>query len=72
MNTNTIYLLTGAAGFLGINICTQLTEFAVYNLERNNTFDCSKARNELGFAPRPYAETLHDTAAWLKATGKIH
>lgn len=49
-----------------------LTEFAVYNLERNNTFDCSKAKNELGFAPRPYAETLHDTAAWLKATGKIH
>ena len=48
-----------------------LTEFAVYNLERNNRFDCSKARNELGFAPRPYAETLHDTAAWLKATGKI-
>lgn len=48
-----------------------LTEFAVYNLERNNTFDCSKAKNELGFAPRPYAETLHDTAAWLKVTGKI-
>ncbi len=48
-----------------------LTEFAVYNLERNNRFDCSKARNELGFAPRPYAETLHDTAAWLKANGKI-
>ena len=48
-----------------------LTEFAVYNLERNNTFDCSKAKNELGFAPRPYAETLHDTAAWLKANGKI-
>ena len=45
---------------------------AVYNLERNNTFDCSKAKNELGFTPRPYAETLHDTAAWLKATGKIH
>lgn len=49
-----------------------LTEFAVYNLERNNAFDCSKAMNELGFAPRPYAETLHDTAAWLKTTGKIH
>ncbi len=28
-----------------------LTEFAVYNLERNNHFDCSKAKNELGFAP---------------------
>ena len=24
MNINTTYLLTGAAGFLGINICTQL------------------------------------------------
>ncbi len=30
-----------------------LTEFAVYNLERNNAFDCSKAMNELGFAPVP-------------------
>ena len=49
-----------------------LTEFAVYNLERNNHFDCTKAKNELGFAPRPYAETLHDTAAWLKASGKLH
>ena len=26
MNTNITYLLTGAAGFLGINICTQLVE----------------------------------------------
>ena len=48
-----------------------LTEFAVYNLERNNHFDCSKAKNELGFAPRPYKETLHDLAAWLKQEGKI-
>ena len=48
-----------------------LTEFAVYNLERNNHFDCSKAKNELGFAPRPYKETLHDLAVWLKQEGKI-
>ena len=48
-----------------------LTEFAVYNLERNNHFDCSKAKNELGFAPRPYKETLHDLAGWLKQEGKI-
>ncbi len=25
-NTNTVYLLTGAAGFLGSNICRQLIE----------------------------------------------
>ena len=48
-----------------------LTEFAVYNLERNNHFDCSKAKNELGFVPRPYKETLHDLAVWLKQEGKI-
>ena len=48
-----------------------LTKFAVYNLERNNHFDCSKAKNELGFAPRPYKETLHDLAVWLKQEGKI-
>ena len=27
--------------------------------------------NELGFAPRPYKETLHDLAVWLKQEGKI-
>lgn len=48
-----------------------LTEFAVYNLERNNHFDCTKARNELGFSPRPYKETLHDLAIWLRKEGKI-
>lgn len=48
-----------------------LTEFAVYNLERNNTFDCSRHGTSWALPPRPYAETLHDTAAWLKATGKI-
>ena len=42
-----------------------------HNLERNNQFDCTKAKNELGFAPRPYKETLHDLAAWLKQEGKI-
>ena len=29
------------------------------------------AKNELGFAPRPYKETLHDLAVWLKQEGKI-
>jgi dihydroflavonol-4-reductase len=27
--------------------------------------DCSKARQELGFAPRPFLETVRDTLAWF-------
>lgn len=48
-----------------------LTTFSVYNLERNNSFDYSKAQRELGYRTRPYAETLHDEAVWLKAGGKL-
>ena len=48
-----------------------MTTFSVYNLARNNTFDYSKAKNELGYKTRPYAETLHDEAQWLKCEGKI-
>lgn len=48
-----------------------MTTFSVYNLERNNTFDYSKAKKELGYHTRSYAETLHDEAVWLKEEGKI-
>lgn len=48
-----------------------MTTFSVYNLERNNTFDSSKAKKELGYRTRSYAETLHDEAAWLRKEGKI-
>lgn len=48
-----------------------MTQFSVYNLERNNCFDCSKARQELGYRTRSYAETLHDEAMWLKEAGKL-
>ena len=48
-----------------------MTSFSVYNLARNNTFDYSKAQKELGYKTRPYAETLHDEAHWLKREGKI-
>lgn len=49
----------------------RLTGFAVYNLTRNNDFDSSKARAELGFRTRPFADTLSDTIAWLKREGHI-
>ena len=48
-----------------------MTQFSVYNLERNNSFDYSKAKKELGYTSRSYAETLHDIAVWLKTTGKV-
>ncbi|MEM5767473.1 MAG: NAD-dependent epimerase/dehydratase family protein [Bacillota bacterium] len=48
-----------------------MTTFSIYNLARNNTFDYSKAKKELGYKTRPYAETLHDEALWLRREGKI-
>ena len=48
-----------------------LTDFAVYNLTRNNDFDCSKARRELGFTCRPFADTIRDEVNWLMEVGKI-
>lgn len=48
-----------------------MTNFAVYNLARNNHFDYSKAERELGYRTRPYAETLRDEAEWLVAEGHI-
>lgn len=43
-----------------------LTKFSVYNLARNNHFDSSKAKKELGYTTRSYRETIHDEVAWLK------
>ena len=40
-------------------------------LARNNDFDSSKARSELGYHTRSYRETIRDEIAWLKETGKI-
>lgn len=48
-----------------------LTTFAVYNLTRNNEFDYSKAKRELGYKTRPFTETIQDEVKWLQAEGKI-
>ena len=48
-----------------------MTTFSVYNLARNNAFDSSKAKKELGYHTRSYRETIHDEIEWLKAAGKI-
>lgn len=43
-----------------------MTTFSVYNLARNNAFDSSKARRELGYRTRPYEETVHDEVVWMR------
>lgn len=48
-----------------------MTTFSVYNLARNNNFDYSKAKKELGYTTRSYQETIHDEVEWLKAEGLI-
>lgn len=48
-----------------------MTKFAVYNLDRNNSFDYSKAEKELGYRTRPYAETMGDMARWLLEEGLV-
>lgn len=48
-----------------------LSEFNIYMLNRNNDFDCSKAKRELGFRCRPFSESIRDTVEWLGKEGYI-
>lgn len=48
-----------------------LTRYEIYNLARNNEYDSTKARRELGHTSRPYRETIHDEIVWLKKNHKI-
>ena len=48
-----------------------LTRYEIYNLARNNEYDSTKARRELGYTSRPYRETIHDEIVWLKKNHKI-
>ncbi len=48
-----------------------MTKFSVYNLGRNNCFDSSKAKRDLGYTTRSYQETIRDEVMWLKKEGKI-
>ncbi len=74
------YLPLGIAGFIATMMEQKakktgkqplMTTFSIYNLARNNSFDYSKAKKELGYKTRSYKETLHDEAQWLRSEGKI-
>lgn len=40
-------------------------------LQSRYKFDCAKAGRDLGYAPRPLADTLRDTYAWFESAGVI-
>ena len=48
-----------------------MTTFSVYNLARNNVFDYSKAKRELGYTTRSYRQTIHDEVQWMIEEGLI-
>ena len=49
----------------------RMTSFAVYNLVRNNEFDSSKAIAELGYNPRPMAQSIAEEIDWMIAEGFV-
>ncbi len=49
----------------------RITSFAVYNLVRNNAFDSSKAVGELGYSPRPMAQSIAEEIDWMIAEGIV-
>ena len=49
----------------------RMTSFAVYNLVRNNEFDSSKAVAELGYNPRPMAQSIAEEIDWMLEEGIV-
>jgi len=49
----------------------RMTSFAVYNLVRNNEFDSSKAIAELGYHPRPMAQSIAEEIDWMIEEGIV-
>lgn len=52
-------------------ITPRFTPYSMYVLQSNCKMSFAKAKRELGFNPRPLAETLRDTVGWLKEEGMI-
>jgi dihydroflavonol-4-reductase len=47
------------------------TSESLMPLELRMAYDRSKAANELGYAPRPFEDTVRDAYAWMLAQGVI-
>ncbi len=46
----------------------RLTSYSLRVLRSNGLMDCSKARQELSYAPRPLSESLADAVEWFRGT----
>ncbi len=53
------------------NIPPVLNEYSLRKICENCNFSNEKARNELGYIPRPFEATLIDTLEWIKKRLKI-
>lgn len=49
----------------------RLTHYSIETLDAQISIDGSRAREELGYAPRPLRETLVDTRAWFIEAGML-
>ncbi len=47
------------------------TPAALDILRHHQVIETTRARDELGFEPRPVRESVHDTVAWLRSDGRI-
>lgn len=62
--------LARAAGFVGTRLIpslgasTRMTEYSIATLFSNACISSDKARRELGFSPRPIADSIRDSLAW--------
>lgn len=45
--------------------------YSLYTLGINGAFSSRRAREELGFAPRPYRDSIVDAVNWLVSNGRI-
>lgn len=48
------------------------SSYSLYTLATNSLFSSDKARLELGYATRPFKDTIADTVEWLKKEKSIH
>ncbi len=47
------------------------SRYSLYTINVNSSFSSGKARRDFGFSPRPFQQTMADTAAWLKNQGML-